>query len=356
MSKIYRVGAIGTAWAARSPLPSFKTYPRTELVAIASARLARAQEAATNFGAAHAFDDYRQMYAMDDIDIIYVGAPVDLHHPMAIEAAAAGKHILCEKPLSRNVKEGREMVDAFESRGLAHVTAFTMRNYPVFQHIRNLIDQGVLGDLRHVSITEFRGAPAGAPPRTWTWLNDANKGGGFLGGMGSHFIDIMRFLGYEFRSVFGQTRIWRPEVPGDDGKTYEATAEDSFGFLATLDTGAVMTVQLSSVVRPGTGRRVELYGSNGTIVIEGEDKLSVATGTDSELKPVEIPAPAFSADVMSTAVPRFGKMIELLIEQIEGGAHARPDLEDALRCQEVMDAIRLSQQRGAVVSIDELRS
>ena len=157
MEKVFKVGVIGTSWAARIPLPTIQSYRRTEVVAIASARIERAQEAAEKFGADRAFDDYREMVRLPDLDIVYVGGPVHLHHPMAIAALEEGKHVLCEKPLGVNVAEAREMLDLAERDGLRHAIAFTMRHYPWAFAIKQLIDDGFLGQLRHVNIAWFMG-------------------------------------------------------------------------------------------------------------------------------------------------------------------------------------------------------
>ncbi len=148
------------------------------------------------------------MVRLPDLDIVYVGGPVHLHHPMAIAALEEGKHVLCEKPLGVNVAEAREMLDLAERDGLRHAIAFTMRHYPWAFAIKQLIDDGFLGQLRHVNIAWFMG-PAATPPagsaaaargqnpdEPWRWFNDASLGGGMLGAMGCHYIDLMRHFLY----------------------------------------------------------------------------------------------------------------------------------------------------------------
>ena len=105
----YRMGVIGTSWAAAAPLPAFSTYDGIELHAITSGRRERAEAAAAKYGVPHAFDDYHEMLAMPEIDIVYVGGPNELHRPMVIAAAKAGKHIIAEKPIGLDSAEGREM-------------------------------------------------------------------------------------------------------------------------------------------------------------------------------------------------------------------------------------------------------
>jgi predicted dehydrogenase len=344
--KRYKVGAIGTAWAAQSPLPTFASYPDVELYAVCSARLERAQAAAKQFGAPLAFDDYREMLRLPELDIVYVGAPVYLHHPMTVAAAEAGKHILCEKPAAVNAKEAREMLEAAERNHVAHISAFTMRFFPHTLHIKQLVDEGFIGQVRHVSIKQWAGWPVGTPSRPWTWLNDAALGGGYLGAMGSHYIDLVRYWFGEWATVAGQTRTWNPDLLDERGAPRQATADDAFALLGTLENGGVVTIQLGFGNRAGTGFQAEIYGSSGSIVVDNDLTVRVAGPTDRALHAVEVPEPSFPELAARSAVPRFGFLIHKLIEAIEGGGEQHPNLVDSLRCQEVIDAVHRSQTQG----------
>ena len=211
MTAKLRIGAIGTAWAAQSPLPAMSSHPDVELTAVCSARMQRAEDTAKQFGAAQAYDDYQKMIREAGIDAVYVGGPVHLHREMTVAAAQAGKHILCEKPIAGGAGEGIEMLEACEKAGVAHLIAFTMRNYPAQRHIRSLIEQGKIGNVRHVSANLWFALPP-SMPRVYGWLQDAARGGGMLNAMGSHTIDILRFWLGDFARVSGETRIWRKEM------------------------------------------------------------------------------------------------------------------------------------------------
>lgn len=344
--KRYKVGAIGTAWAAKSPLPTFASYPDVELYAICSARLERAKAAAEQFGAPLAFDDYRQMVALPEIDIVYIGAPVYLHHPMTVAAAEAGKHILCEKPAAVNAEQAREMLEAAERNNVAHISAFTMRFFPHTMHIKRLVEEGFIGEVRQITVEQWAGWPAGTPPRPWTWLNDAALGGGFLGAMGSHYIDLVRYWFGEWATATGQLRTWNPDCLDEHGGLKKATADDAVALLGTLENGAVVSIQLGFGNRAGTGFQLEIYGSNGSIVVDNDLKLRVAGPTDRALQPIDTPEPEFPEAAARSAVPRFGLLVHKLIDAIEQGTDQHPNLVDSLRCQEVIDAVHRGQASG----------
>ncbi|MFN8534405.1 MAG: Gfo/Idh/MocA family oxidoreductase [Dehalococcoidia bacterium] len=362
MKEIYRVGVIGTGWAVVTPLPTFTSYRRTEVVAICSGRLERAQEAASRFGARLAMTDYHELVAHPEVDLVYICSPVHLHREMVLAAADAGKPILCEKPLSANAGDGETMLRAVESRSLPNIVAFTLRHYPWALEVKRLVESGYLGQIRQIGITHFRADPrsersmdvaragGGLPPANRTWLHDADLGGGMLGAMGSHYVDIVRHFFGDYADLAARTTTWRTQLAGATGEEEAATAEDSFAILATLRNGAMMTLQFSAVAPVAGDRRIEFVGSEGTIVIDGDFRMY--TGRAGEpLTEQPIPAPDFSADVASSHTPRFGRMIEKLISWIETGAEASPNIRDAQACQRVLDAIKTASATQSVVNL-----
>lgn len=377
MSRTYNVGVIGTSWAARSPLPSFQTFPRTNLVAVCSARMERAQAAAEQFGAERAYDDYTAMVAADDIDIVYIGGPVYLHGPMVQAALDAGKHILCEKPLSLDAIEARRLLETAQARDLKHIVAFTMRFFPWSSTVKRLIGEGVLGEVRHVNIVQYFGfpimpppggppsaedgrpgrppsqGPAAGPPPTYSWLNDASLGGGMLGAMGSHYLDLLNDWLGGLDSVSGDLRTWRPTMPDGQGNEIPVTADDAFSVAGTLrNGGGLFTMQFSANTRAGTGSRIEIYGSLGTIVVDNGSQVRLARAWDRELQPVETPEIEWPADAAACAVPRFGLLIDLLLRAIEEpGFDPHPSLVDGLACQEALDAVREAARTGTRVAV-----
>ncbi|GIW08847.1 MAG: oxidoreductase [Dehalococcoidia bacterium] len=365
MTKTYGVGVIGAGWALVNPVPTFQTYPATRVTAICSRRPESVEAAARRFGIPVALTDYRELIARPDVDIVYICTPVALHHPMVLAAAEAGKPILCEKPLSVDAAQGGEMVDAVESRRLPNIVAFTLRHYPWSLHVKRLVDSGAIGDVRQIVITQFRSDPlagrsldvarsgGGLPPQTWTWLHDANQGGGMLGAMGSHYVDIVRFFFGDYQDVSARTATLRPALVDENGIQRDATAEDTFALLATLHNGASLTLQFSSVSAVGLDRRLEFFGSEGAIVVEGDNAMRIAKRGES-FRPEPIPTPELSPAVLGSQTPRFGLMIEKLINWIETGHSESPDMRDAFECQRVLDAIRRSSAERRTVRLDEV--
>ncbi len=355
----YRVGVIGTSWAARSPLPTLQSYPGVEIAAICSGRLERAREACDRFGAPIALDDYRELVAMPDVDIVYVGSPVALHDPMAIAAAEAGKHLLLEKPLSLDAARGQAMLDAATRAGVSHIVAFTMRHFATHILVRTLIDDGVIGEPRHLAISHFGGSAVGSPPRGWSWWSDRDQGGGLLGAMGSHYVDLARYWLGDFAEVSGSLRTWHRTAADGEGRVREVTSDDGFALVGSMRSGAEVTLHMSFAVRPGPPRRVELYGEQGSVVIEGDElaaggaRVLLTRPGESAPSEIDVPPLLLGDAARGSAVPRFGLMIEKLLRAIEGGERPSPDIAEALRCQEVLDAVRRSSVEGGSIRLPD---
>jgi predicted dehydrogenase len=322
------------------------------LAAICSARMHRAEEAAAKFGAAQAFDDYEKMLREVDPDIVYVGGPVGLHREMVLSAAEAGKHVICEKPLAVDAVEGAAMLRAMEQKKLAHLVTFTMRGFAGPHTVKTLLDAGTVGEVRHINIAFWFSLPPSAP-RVYGWLNDLSKGGGMLNAMGSHYIDLVRHFAGDFARVSGETRTWRTELPDERGRLHQVTADDSFLLTGTLTGGAAVSIHMSSEVTVGSGARLEIYGSEGSIVLDGADKLRVAKRGDSALHEVALEEPRFDPDAAQCKVPRFGQLISDLVHWIESEKPASPSMYDALRVQQVIDALRRSGREGRAMQVPE---
>lgn len=376
MPKKYGVGALGTAWTSQTPLPTFKTYDQTEIVAIGSGRLERAQMAADYFGAKYAFSDYREVINHPEVDIVYIGAPVYLHKEMVLAAAEAGKPILCEKPLGVTVAEGKEMLEAVRRTGVPNVVLFTMRNFTDNRYLEKLRDEGFFGDILNVNAVNWSPVAPGVQ-RQFAWQNDLSLGGGIIGGFGSHFIDLIRWLFGDWKSVSAITSVVDKTLPDWQGVQQPVTGEQSFSCFGTLVSGATVTVQVNMVGAPGSPRRFEVFGTKGTADTEGKIVMApwplekpkpefagsgpgfldylpdvrIAKAGERALTPVDVAPPPFTEAVAKCAVPRFGEMVRKLIDEIEGRGKATPDIEDGLRCQEVMEAIRQSAAEGRTIEI-----
>jgi predicted dehydrogenase len=338
-----QIGIIGAGGATRGiHLPGFELCPDAEVTVVCDAD----HDAARATGVRETCTDYREMLARQDIDAVVVATPNFLHREIVLAALAAGKHVLCEKPLALNREQAEEMLRAAEGTGRVHMTAFTYRYTPAIQYTRRLIEQGELGQLRTVRAAYLM-ALAG---HVLGWRSEKRlAGSGVLADIGSHLVHITQYLVGDIRALTASERRFRDDPASD--------VEDWIAFLAEFANGATGTFEISRVA-PGRGAGItedifiELYGTKGSIVFSLQDPwgLMAALGEDAldpsrPLRHYDVPHEQLKLagsprDVMAHD-RRWGYRYDQafqFVESVKRGETRAPSFADGLRCQAVLDA------------------
>jgi predicted dehydrogenase len=201
----FQVGIVGAGGiAVARHIPGWKALADVEVSAIADVSPQAGEQAAKESGAARVFADYRQLTALDDLDIVDVCTPNAFHHPVTMAALAAGKHVLCEKPLSVTVKEAGEMLAASRKAGKKLMTAQHQRFRADSVLTKRLIDDGAFGEIYFASARAMR--RRGVPNRP-TFIKKELSGGGPMLDIGVHILDLTYwFMGCpKVHSVTGVT-------------------------------------------------------------------------------------------------------------------------------------------------------
>jgi predicted dehydrogenase len=206
-------------------------------------------------------DDWRTELAKGDCDIFVNAGPNFVHVEPSITAAKAGSHIFSEKPLASTASEAYALWKAVDDAKVKHMCAFVHRFVPSLRLARNMIKNGDLGEILHYRsqlLLDMR-EPEGA--LTWRFIRN-QAGGGATGDLGSHHIDVARFLVGEVVEVSAATRTWLKNPSGD----HDAVNDDSFSAVARLDQGALATFEASRIPAGHqlTGR-IEVDGTKGTL-------------------------------------------------------------------------------------------
>ena len=269
-----KVGIIGASFAQAAYLPALRHVPGAAVVAVASARLASAQAAATAFGVPHAYDDWQRMLADHRFDLVCIATPTVQHAPQTLAALAAGAHVLCEKPTAMDAGEAARMLAAAEAAGRVHMIDHELRFNPNRARIQSLIADGSLGEVRHVIITNIGPSwndPASRPKGDWWSL--ADQGGGRLGANGSHQADLLRWWLGEVAWVSGAAPVVVPARRDQaTGEAWTATADDVAYFTAEMTGGAVAQVFLSGVAAHNLNNVTQVFGSKGTVTLSNVDE------------------------------------------------------------------------------------
>lgn len=244
------------------------------------------QAAAKKFGWQEASTDWKQVVARPDIDIVDISSTGNMHAPMAIAAAKAGKHIICEKPLANTIKEAEQMLAAVKAAGVKHMCGFTYRFNPAIQTIKKLISTGKLGTIFHFRACYLQDWIVDPEfPLNWR-LTKEGAGSGSLGDIGAHITDLCQFLVGDIAEVAAAMETFVKERPVADaeatianknqkktGKKGKVTVDDAAIFLARFKNGN--TLGTFEATRFAPGRRnyncIEIYGSKGSVLWNQED-------------------------------------------------------------------------------------
>ncbi|MFQ3645691.1 MAG: Gfo/Idh/MocA family oxidoreductase [Anaerolineae bacterium] len=343
-----RVSVIGASFAKAAYLPALRTLDDVEVVAISSQRIESAKAAADAFGIPHAYDHWETMIANHKVDLVCIATPTIYHAPMTLAALDAGAHVLCEKPTAMNRAEAEAMYQRAEALKRVHMIGHELRFNPNRRRIQQLIAEGSVGQVRHVNIwniTPAWGDPASRPAGDWWSLE--SMGGGRLGANGSHQIDLIRWWLGDIGAICGQVKVVVPDrIDKTTGERWTATADDLVYFNLEMVNGVLVTVFLSGVARHNMDNHVQIFGSEGTILLSnGDEKLLYArAGEDfrdiSEHDP-NADLPGIGKGIWNVSV--VGLMRELTAAIREGRAlREGATFYDGLQTQIAMDAVRQS--------------
>ena len=251
MSKV-NVGVIGTGFVGDIHAAAFKMVPDAQVVAVASPTPGKAKAFAEERGIARAMEDYRDLLALDEVDMVTLCLPNDLHAQATIDAAAAGKHVVCEKPLCRTLEEADRMIEACRRAGVLLMYAEELCFAPKYVRAKALVDEGALGRAFLVKQSEEHFGPH----MPWFW-DVERSGGGVLLDMGCHSIEYARW-------VFGKPRV--KSVLASLG-TYvhgaKTRGEDHSFCIVQYEGGKIGLAENSWAKTGGIDDRCEIYGSGG---------------------------------------------------------------------------------------------
>ncbi|HET9707320.1 MAG TPA: Gfo/Idh/MocA family oxidoreductase [Gemmatimonadales bacterium] len=343
-----RIGIVGTGFAKRVQLPGLRLVPEVEVTAISSGQRANADAVAREFGIPHVFDDGVDLARSGRADLVLVSSTPASHARYAVAALEAGCHLLCEKPLALDAAEAWQIVAAAERRPrqVAWVD-HELRYEPNRRRIRDLVREGAIGDVRHIEIAlkpyiRGDGRPQ-APNAAWTWWFDAAQGGGILGAVGSHLIDLCRFwTGREVVQVAGRAQTFVRERVDAAGTTRPATADEFASAVLTLAGGVIVTLTLSIVAQHGPGHIAQISGTEGSLVLSGETRLEIGK-PGGPLEDISVPDDLSGKTAVNNMWARsFVRLMRDLAATIGGGpTEGEPaTIRDGWRIQRVLDAIR----------------
>jgi len=354
-----RIGIIGTGFARQAQIPAFRTIDGAEVVAITSGHRENAERVAQEFGIPHVCNNFEELVSLDQVNLVSIASPPHLHRPMTLAALASGKHVLLEKPMALNVVEAREMTQAAELAGVLNIVDYELRFNPSRQKMKRLIEEGYLGRLYHVTATVTSGF-RGSAERPWNWWSQQAAGGGLLGAIGSHMIDLFLWLFGDIQAVCGQLRTFVQERP--DPKTGELRPVDSDDYASILFkfsdqlSESSGTLTLSAVAGPGGENHIIAVGESGTLILDAHSRLWGARRGARQLADLSVPDPAIELpgitdNIWARSFVHIAREIVQALQEDRTEFPDAPTFRSGLHVQAVMDAIYESSRTGRWVTL-----
>jgi predicted dehydrogenase len=374
------IALIGTKFMGKAHSHAYRTVasffpdcPTPRMRVICGRDRAGAEDMAARFGWESVQTNWERVLERKDVDAVDISTPGYLHKNMAVAAARAGKHVLCEKPLGNTAVEAREMLDAVTRAKVTHGIVFNYRRVPAIMLAKQLIESGRLGRIFHFRaryLQDWLVDPQS--PRGWR-LDKSLAGSGALGDLGAHSVDLCRYLVGEVTGVTAMLETFvkeRPLPSSDAGSAWGSvagtdlapvTVDDAALFLGKVDGGVAASFE---VTRFAAGRRnhnaFEVNGSKGSVAFDLQrlNELEYYNGGDPPdvrgFHTILATEPGHHAYISNWWPPghiigyehTFTHTIYEFLKAIERGESPQPNFVDGWRNNMILDAVERSAASG----------
>lgn len=351
-------------------IPWYYTKPpvETKLVGVCTSRPETAEAAKKHGGFEFCTTDYRDILARDDIQIVHCCTPNSEHAPFLLDALKAGKHIYCDKPITKTVDEAETVWAAAKDAKTIHQMTFNYRFAAPMLKAKELTTEGALG-----RVFTFRAAYLHAgyvdPTRPMSWRLTLEKGGaGAVADLGAHIFDLVRYLLGDITAVNATLETMIKERPFKDGGVGKVEVDDMAFATARLADGALGTFEASRLATGAQDElRLEIHGSKGAISFNLMDPNwldfydNTATGSPlggrrgfTRIETVQRypdagwPGPKFSPGWLRFHVAS----VYDFLSNVAAGRQGAPSFADGLACQRVIDACQRSSEKKTWVEIE----
>lgn len=342
-----RIGIVGCGYGAQVLAPAFRADPRAELVAIGARNHETLQTTAEKLGIPNAFADWRLLLEPGLIDAIAIAVPPVAQAEVAIAALMRGLPVFAEKPLAVDLAQAATLAQLASRARCANMIDFNFREIGTFRTARRILEEGILGSLRQISLAwhvESYANRAGIE----NWKTDQVSGGGALTNFVSHSLDYLEWLLGPIGGLYARLA----GMPLDTRRN-----DTSVTMALQFASGAAGSLTMSAAAYRGSGHRIEFYGADGSMILENPTAdymrgftLNLARRPDQGFSPVEIEAAAGDAWQDGRIWPA-SRLVGRFLDWVTGGAPAEPSFAAGLRVQQLIDAAQRSHGAGRWVEM-----
>ena len=337
-----RLGIVGAGGIVSSVhIPGFRKIPGVEIVAVANRSLESSQRAAAEFGIARAYPGWEELLEDDALDAVLIGTWPYMHRTITLAALDRGLHVLCQARMANDTAEAREMLAASQRHSsLVCQLVPTSGSYRIDRALQRLLREGYVGDVLSVEVQMLQRGFADFEGEL-DWRHDREFSGYNVLNVGGTYESVMRWLG-PGNKVMGMTRVHIPRRRDEQGALRDATIPDHVEVLYELANGAPVHMKFSETTGLSSGNDTWIFGSEGTIRVDGQQKIFVGRRGDSQL--TELPNPREEQ--------AFHRVEEEFVNAIRGTEEVSLNtFEIGVRYMEFTEAVYRSSESGRAIAL-----
>ncbi len=366
--KILKAAVIGFGFIGIAHVDAIRRVSGVELVALVD--ITEAQKKAEMLGIPNGFSDYKEMIEVCKPDCIHICTPNHTHKEIAVYALAHGVNVICEKPMARNAKEAKEMLEAAKESGLIHAVNFHNRFYPANHQLRNIIQDGALGKIYGIHGGYLQDCFSQKTDFNWRMLSQNGGNTRVTSDIGSHWIDLAEYMiGSKVKEVFAEFQTDLPVrkiQQAEEVQDIEVDTEDTSYIMLRFENGAVGNAVFSQVYQGKKNQTTyQVSGSKGSASWDSENIGDLQLGYRNEpnrlwtkdqalAHPDTMPVIAYPGGHVEGFPDAFKQNFTAIYGAIRGVKSSNPyaTFEDGLHQMEILDKIYESAKTGHWVSID----
>lgn len=356
------VAVVGTGFGQKVHIPALQDTPTTQVAAVYNRDRSKAEQIAAAFQIPHAVDTLDEILTLPEVDAVSLATPPFLHYEMAHAVLQAGKHLFLEKPTTLKAAEAKALHTLAQQNQVQATLNFEFRFVPTWMHLKHLLEQNYVGQIRLVKIDWLVGGRAD-PQRPWSWHASKDQGGGSLGALGSHTFDYVAWLFGPIQRLSAQliTTIQQRPDP-QTGQAKAVDADDTCLLMLELASGTSCQVNISATTYAGRGHWIEVYGDRGTLVLGMDNPKDYIHGfhlsgsqSGAPLEPINIPDfLQFQQTYEDGRIAPTKRVIEHWVQMIQTGTETAPSLREGVYSQLLMDLAHESHQQRRWVDVPTL--
>ena len=289
-----------------------------------------------------------------DVDLVVVSVSVPAHFGMVAAGLQAGKHVFCEWPLGANSGESAQLAALAREKGVRTLIGLQARGGPALLRLRELVAEGYVGQMLACNMTMFLPGLLGRGIDR-AWMASRTNGANTLSIASGHALDIFCHCVGEFRELNAQVSVQLSQWPTRDGNSVSVDAADNVVVSGTLENGAAASAHIATIPWNGSGWRMEVYGTEGTLSARSEEMVQYgnvhlygAQGAGQSLQPLEVPAHLSAApDSVPAGEPyNVAQLYRVIGDAIRDGGEAQPDFDTAVARHRFLDLLQESSDEG----------